>query len=173
MPYGTGSCRYCACIAKVAFLSIFNVFYNLHGLPQKRITCPYRKKKNDSICFTIYTSYRKQKLQACTAKKNTPLDNFSHTSYIFHSPMLESGGQNQHAKVNCTYYHFYARKTRHTHRKTPNPTKKKHFPPLPFRRFLPSAPTNPHFLPERPSTLPKKIAWPKCLDDSATPCTHT
>ena len=52
MPYGTGSCTYCACIAKVAFLSNFQFF------------------------FIICTTYCKKKLPAFTAKKNTRLDDF-------------------------------------------------------------------------------------------------
>ena len=62
VPYGTGSCTYCACIAKVAFLSIFQFFYNLHDLPQKKKLHAFTAKKGNSIFFIIYTSYHKKKL---------------------------------------------------------------------------------------------------------------
>ena len=45
VPYGTGSRTYCACIAKVAFLSIFD-FFIIYTLYRKKITRPYRKKKS-------------------------------------------------------------------------------------------------------------------------------
>ena len=49
-----GSCTYCACIAKVAFLSIFqffNFFLNLHDLLQKKF----------KFFLIIHTTYRKKK----------------------------------------------------------------------------------------------------------------
>ena len=69
VPYGTGNCTYWASIAKVALLSIFQFFFNLHILPQKQITRIYRKK-NFKFFFLIYTTYRQKKLHAFTAKKN-------------------------------------------------------------------------------------------------------
>ena len=52
MPYGTGSCTYCTCIAKVAFLSIFQFF------------------------FILYVTYCKKKIHPFTAKKIIQFDDF-------------------------------------------------------------------------------------------------
>ena len=61
-------------VQRLHFFQFFNFFYNLHDLPQIKITRPYRKKK--FIFFIIYTTYRKKKLHAFTAKKITRLDDF-------------------------------------------------------------------------------------------------
>ena len=74
MPYGTGSCTYCAYIANVAFffLQLFNFFYNLH---EKNYT-PLPQKSKNSIFFKIHPTYSKKKVHAFTTKKITRLDGF-------------------------------------------------------------------------------------------------
>ena len=78
MPYASGICTHCACIAKVALLSIFAIFqffliiYTTYG--KAKNTLVYRKKK--TIFFIIYMTCRKKKLHAFTAKKVTRLDIF-------------------------------------------------------------------------------------------------
>ena len=70
VPYGTGSCTYCACIAKVAFISIFQFFFIIYTTYRKKIiTRPYRKNKKSQFFFIIYTTYFKEKLHACNRKK--------------------------------------------------------------------------------------------------------
>ena len=65
MPYGTGSCTYCACIAKRAFLSIFHfLFYNLHDLTQEKITRPYRKKNYTTRLFFLH--------DLCFSRRSSP-----------------------------------------------------------------------------------------------------
>ena len=61
-------------LQKVAFLSIFHFFYNLHDLTQKKFTRPYRKKK---INF-FYNSHD------LPQKKNYTTRLFLYTTYIFH-----------------------------------------------------------------------------------------
>ena len=70
MPYGTGSCTYCACIAKVAFLSIFNFFiiYTTYR-KNKKITLPYRKNKKIQFFFIIHMTYSKKKITRIYSKK--------------------------------------------------------------------------------------------------------
>ena len=71
VPYGTGSCTYCACIAKVAFLSIFQFFfYNLHDLPQKKLHALTAKIKKFNFFFIIHTTYRKKKNYTHLPQKN-------------------------------------------------------------------------------------------------------
>ena len=67
VPYRAGSYTYCACIAKVAFLSIFIFFYNSHDLPQKT-------------------------LHAFTAKKITQLDDFFARDLHFSLPIPSNPG---------------------------------------------------------------------------------
>ena len=87
MPYGTSSCTYCACTAKVAFLSIFQFFlFNLHDLPQKKIARPYRKNKKIHFFNIIHTTYHKKKLHAFTAKKNYTTRRFFCTHLTFFTP---------------------------------------------------------------------------------------
>ena len=95
MPYGTGSCTYHTCIAKVAFLSIFQFFYDLHDLPQKKKLHALTAKKNNSIFLIIYTTYRKKKLHAFTAKKITRLDGFFVHNLRF-SPVQRSAKRPMH-----------------------------------------------------------------------------
>ena len=65
--YGTGNCTYYACIAKVASLSIFYFFYDLHNLLQKKDYTPLLKKRFNFF----YNSHDlpQKKLHAFTAKK--------------------------------------------------------------------------------------------------------
>ena len=56
MPYGTVSYTYCACIAKVAFLSIFHFFYDLHDLLQIKLHTFTAKKLHGQSIF-LYMTY--------------------------------------------------------------------------------------------------------------------
>ena len=86
VPYGTGNCTECACIAKVAFFSIFQFFYNLHDLPQKKNNYMHLpQKKIIQFFLIIYMTYREKKITRIYREKE--LHNlliFLYTSYIFH-----------------------------------------------------------------------------------------
>ena len=92
MSYGTGGCTYCACIAKVAFLSIFQFFLIIYTTYRKKeITRPYRKNKKIQFFFIIHTTYRKKKLHACTAKKNYTTRRFFCTQLTFITSLTHYG----------------------------------------------------------------------------------
>ena len=84
MPYGTGSFSYCAWMANVAFFfQFFNFFYNLHDLPQEKITRPYRKK-NNSIFFYSFHNLTQKKVTHLLKKKLHDYTIFAYGIYIFH-----------------------------------------------------------------------------------------
>ena len=56
-------------LQRLDFFQIFNFFYNLHDLPQKKNYTTYRKNKKIQFFFIIHTTYSKKKLHAFTAKK--------------------------------------------------------------------------------------------------------
>ena len=61
-------------LQRLHFFQFFNFFLYFTRLTAKKITRPYRKKKFNFF-FIIYTTYRKKKLHAFSAKKITLLDN--------------------------------------------------------------------------------------------------
>ena len=71
-------------LQRLHFFQFFNFFYILHDVPQKKkITHPYRKKKN-SIFFIIHRTYRKKKNYThLPQKKITQLDDFFCTRVTF------------------------------------------------------------------------------------------
>ena len=95
MPYGTGSRTYCACIAKVAFLSIFQFFLQFTRLTAKKNYTPLPQKKIIQFFFIIYTTYRKKKITRIYRKKKLHDDffvhdlHFSRASFASHSASVE------------------------------------------------------------------------------------
>ena len=85
VPYGTGSCTYCACIANVAFLSMFHFYFIVSTTyRKKKITRPYHKNENLQIFFIIHTTYRQKKITRIYRKKKiTRLDDFLCTRLTF------------------------------------------------------------------------------------------
>ena len=95
MPYGTGKCTYCSCIAKVAFLSIFPFFFIIYTT--------YRKKKLHSFAaelrkFNFFCNShdsQQKKITLIYRKKITPLDGFFvhdlHFSRIIQMWVIYSG----------------------------------------------------------------------------------
>ena len=55
-------------LQRLLFFQLLNFCYNLHDLPQKKITRPYRKKKLQFF-FVIHTSYRKKEYTHLPPKK--------------------------------------------------------------------------------------------------------
>ena len=68
---------------RLHFFQFFNFFYNLHDLPQKKITLPYRKNKK-FIFFNIHTTYSKKNYTHLQQKKLHDYTVFLYTTYIFH-----------------------------------------------------------------------------------------
>ena len=70
-------------LQRLHFFQFFNFFYNLHDLPQKQNTLPYRKNKK-FIFFNNSHDLQQKKITRIYSKKNYTTRRFFCTTYIFH-----------------------------------------------------------------------------------------